>query len=529
MTHGEAILALLFGIFQGDHRLYALQDLLGQYDLKVLFGRSDIKAEHLHDFRLGKALDEFNMKAPEILGDLSVIGIRLQGIPVKALIPDTSSVMVYGEDYELMVKENTPYVFPIFGFSKDHRPDLRQILINLIATPFGYPVSGNILDGNTSDVETFRNNLDEMAAMPWVKEKTPLIADSKLCTFQTIYKASELNIPIITIVPETMEVRGRLIRHFCNKSDLPLLLESPSGDTYHGQSVLEPYLFEGQKGKPKKSVWLRFMVVHSSQLAATKAEARKDHQERELAALGKWAKKLGKHEFACEADARKEVEKEWKQEKAKFHDLDITFTRVERPGKRPRGRPMANQTEIPLVVFWKVTCSFSIRPRPQTHWDPEGMFVLVTTIKDKRSKDDRELLESYRSREVVERNFQWMKGPLAVAPIFLKTPSRIRALGFVFIIALQVFAVFQNLFRAALKKRGGSSPHPGGKSTKKPTTRGILEVMRSVDFSINFEDGHRRIQWRGLNGPQIEILEILGLEDLFLRKIAAVYGETSGK
>ncbi|MFZ2956453.1 MAG: hypothetical protein WA705_06150 [Candidatus Ozemobacteraceae bacterium] len=122
-----------------------------------------------------------------------------------------------------------------------------------------------------------------------------------------------------------------------------------------------------------------------------------------------------------------------------------------------------------------------------------------------------------------------MKGPLAVAPLFLKTPGRIRALGFVFILALQVFALFQNLFREALKKRGGTSPHPGRKRTLNPTTRGILEVMRFVDFSIIRDDGHPRIIWRGLNEPQIEILAILGLEDLYLRKIAEVYEGTPGK
>lgn len=529
VTHGEAIKALLFCIFQGDHRLYCVNELLGQYDLKVLFGRSDIDPKHLNDERLGKSLDAFNTSARAILGDISINGLRLQGKPVKAIISDTTSVKVYGDNYEHMVKENTPFVFPIFGFSKDHRPDLRQIVVNLMTTVFGFPVDGDLLDGNSSDVETFRDNLEAMATMPWVKDRTPMIGDSKLCTFPTLLKASNLEIPIITITPETMEVRKRLIQEFCMKEGLPLLLQTESGDTYHGISVTEPYLFEGSKGQPQKTVWLRFLVVHSSQLAATKAEARKGLQAKENASLEKWAKRLAKHKFICKADGLKCGEKEWKLEKAKFHDVTYEIARVELPGKRGRGKPGKRAKLIQPEIFWKVTCTFTVRPRVESAWDPDGMFVLTTTIVDKRVKDDKEILDAYKSRDVVEKNFQWMKGPLAVAPIFLKNPARIRALGFVFILALQVFSLFQNLFRKALEKWGGTSPHPGGKHTMKPTTRGVLEVMRFVDFSIYTEEGHRRVAWRGMNEPQIEILAILGLEDLYLRKIAAVYGDTPGK
>lgn len=402
VTHGEAIKALLFCIFQGDHRLYCVSELLEQYDLKVLFGRPDIKPEYFNDERLGKALDAFNISARLILGDISINGLRLQGKSVKVIISDTTSVIVYGEDYENKIKEDIPFVFPIFGFSKDHRPDLRQIVVNLMTTVFGFPVDGDILDGNCSDVDTFRDNLDAMATLPWVKAKTPMIGDSKLCTFPTLLKASNLEIPIITITPESMKVRERLIRLLCTNSDLPLLAKTDAGDTYHGVSVIEPYLFEGKRGQPKKTVWLRFLVVHSSQLAATKAESRKRLQAKETSSLEKWAKKLAKHKFACEADAKKGTAKEWKREKAKFHDLTSEVTRVEIPGKRLRGRPAEKAKPIPPEIFWKVSCTFSARPRVESVRDPDGMFVLTTTIVDKRVKDDSELLDCYRSREVVE-------------------------------------------------------------------------------------------------------------------------------
>jgi transposase len=52
------------------------------------------------------------------------------------------------------------------------------------------------------------------------------------------------------------------------------------------------------------------------------------------------------------------------------------------------------------------------------------------------------VLDEYRHQSMVEGHtgFRWLKRPAAVAPVFLETPTRIRALGFVFMIALMVRA-----------------------------------------------------------------------------------------
>jgi transposase len=44
------------------------------------------------------------------------------------------------------------------GYSRDHRPDCKQLVIALIVTPEGFPLSYEVFDGNTRDVQS----LDEM-------------------------------------------------------------------------------------------------------------------------------------------------------------------------------------------------------------------------------------------------------------------------------------------------------------------------------------------------------------------------------
>jgi transposase len=48
------------------------------------------------------------------------------------------------------------------GYSRDHRPDCRQVVIALVITPKGFPLAYEVMDGNTSDRTTLRGFLDRI-------------------------------------------------------------------------------------------------------------------------------------------------------------------------------------------------------------------------------------------------------------------------------------------------------------------------------------------------------------------------------
>ena len=50
-----------------------------------------------------------------------------------------------------------------YGHTKDHRPDLRQIMRGLTVDDFGQVVGGTMLSGNTSDRQWHRDGLDQLA------------------------------------------------------------------------------------------------------------------------------------------------------------------------------------------------------------------------------------------------------------------------------------------------------------------------------------------------------------------------------
>lgn len=70
--------------------------------------------------------------------------MRKLGLPIRSLHSDTTSFSLHG-DYE---KESELQV--VRGHSKDHRPDLKQIMLGLAVTSERIPVLANVENGNTS-------------------------------------------------------------------------------------------------------------------------------------------------------------------------------------------------------------------------------------------------------------------------------------------------------------------------------------------------------------------------------------------
>jgi transposase len=75
----------------------------------------------------------------------------------------------------------------------------------------------------------------------------------------------------------------------------------------------------------------------------------------------------------------------------------------------------------------------------------DGIYALVTTAPTTCSGDA--LFSEYKRQTHVEREHHELKTPLAVAPIFLKTPRRVEALVHLLFLALQAYMTLERLYR----------------------------------------------------------------------------------
>jgi transposase len=57
------------------------------------------------------------------------------------------------------------------GYSRDHRPDCAQLVIALVVTPEGFPLSYEVFAGNRADVTTLEEMLDGRARRIWIFDR----------------------------------------------------------------------------------------------------------------------------------------------------------------------------------------------------------------------------------------------------------------------------------------------------------------------------------------------------------------------
>ena len=104
--------------------------------------------------------------------------------------------------------------------------------------------------------------------------------------------------------------------------------------------------------------------------------------------------------------------------------------------------------------------------------DLAGCFVLLTNvpIEGEQAIDSAGLLRTYKGQYSVESDFAFLKDPLVVNDVFLKTPSRIDALGMVLIIALMIWRLMERSMRAYVKNTATVLPGWANRQTDKPTS-----------------------------------------------------------
>src|SRR5947208_1128785 len=51
------------------------------------------------------------------------------------------------------------------GYSRDGRPDCKQVIVALVITPEGFPLAYEVMDGNTSDKTTLRGFLKKIEGL----------------------------------------------------------------------------------------------------------------------------------------------------------------------------------------------------------------------------------------------------------------------------------------------------------------------------------------------------------------------------
>ena len=149
VAHGQIIELMVLNRLQAPKPLYKVQDWLARTALESALG---VQAEQAHDTRLGETLDAVYQQYQAIWQKVVLAAVRHYHLPLDWLHYDITSTYFEGAYSESELIK--------FGYSRDQRPDSKQLNIGLTTLRHGLPLAFQVLVGNTADATTPRQNME---------------------------------------------------------------------------------------------------------------------------------------------------------------------------------------------------------------------------------------------------------------------------------------------------------------------------------------------------------------------------------
>ncbi len=243
-----------------------------------------------------------------VFGAIALNALEVYALSTPWLHQDTTTITLYGAyEEEARPGEGPVPPRPAYGHSKDGHDDLKQVLLSLGVSSEGLPLRMGLRDGNTSDSTETPVAIEECLALG-LDGVRGIVADSKAYCKRTLGLCLEQGVGLITLVPRTCAVRQEVEAWGQQHGALPLLLEKPGRTRqepprrWHGQSVVRRVPVEYADGRLDVAE-IRFLVVHSSQLAHQAAVAYAAAQAKEAERVAEHIQRVEARWFACAADA----------------------------------------------------------------------------------------------------------------------------------------------------------------------------------------------------------------------------------
>jgi transposase len=159
-------------------------------------------------WRCPKALEHEIYGSDLLFSEIALAVCQQEAIDQRFNHLDTTSFSLTG-DY---VPESDQQAITItHGYSKDHRPELKQAVLELMVSPDGgVPLVSQTGDGNASDNQVFQDRAKALLAT-FEQSPTPryLIADSKLYSEANATALKPLG--FITRIPDTLKLVSQVI------------------------------------------------------------------------------------------------------------------------------------------------------------------------------------------------------------------------------------------------------------------------------------------------------------------------------
>jgi transposase len=515
VSPAKGILVLLRSILVERDPVYRQAEMVSEFS-PACFGLKESEHEALGDDLIGRALDRlYDADRGTLLTEV-VAGLPKRfGLEMAEIHNDTTSVKLTGQYRSASGRSirgrKAPWI--TYGYSKDHRPDLKQLMVVFsTSSDGGLPVQFRVEDGNRSDSETHIatwNSLKTIAG----RADFLYVADSKLCCHDAMEHIHKNKGRFVTVMPrnrsEDKHFRKRIQKE---EPDWEMVwdLPNPRGsdkprDTW--KVWVDP--LTSKENWPVVWVYSTLLSHHQSRIRGEHIQkAEEELKDLKARLLSKRAKRRSR--FRVWMEAWEVLTRLRVTEYLKMQLKNEPYYIFRQIG---RGRP-GPETQYRKITKKQWHLSWEMDQK-KIDYDKksDGMYPLLTNDK---KLSPRQVLEAHKRQPALEKRFEQLKSVHEIAPVFLKNEGRIEALFTVYFLALLVQALIEREIRRAMKKETIESlPLYGeNRASRRPTALQALRLFSSIELHTLWkEEGIEDVFLPDLTDLQKLVLKLLGVPE----------------
>jgi len=495
-----------------DHTMVSVRDWAADrvQTLNTLL-ESTLRDTDCTDDRLARILTMLGDPATQAALDAALMRrwIRVYRLPTETVRLDSTSVSVYHDDVD-------DASLLQHGWSKQHRPDLRQFKLMLATLdPLGLPICCQEVAGNRSDNPLYVPAYDAAIAALGTADVL-VVGDSKMTDLPTrghIVAQGSRYLGAYRPIHATAQVTG-WVETALARADTWVRIETV--DQHTGEvvvaTVIDPFDRTQTWVDPttqQPHTWTeRVLVVRATAYQAGLRRLREQALDRLTPDLLKLAQPptRGRKRYAQEAELAAVVTKRIAEAKL----AGVVQTALE-PYALPDGS-----------TAWVVAAVWVDLPAWQAMVERLGWQVYVTNTTPEQY-DIPALVAAYHRQPVHERSFSRLKTRnLHLRPVFVRDETRIAGLVWLLCLALRMLVLTEQRLRTAIQNQGtalvGLNPASRTQATTTPTTERVIRAFRNLTVTVVTGAGWEQRHVSSLNDTQEQILALLGLpSDLYAR------------
>ena len=495
-----------------DQRLVAVRDWAADcvQTLNTLL-HSTLRDTDCTDDRLAGILTLLGDPATQATLDAALLQrwVRIYRLPTDTVRLDSTSVSVYHDDVDAdsLLQH---------GWSKDHRPDLRQFKLMLATLdPLGLPICCQPIAGNKSDNGLYVPAYDATVAALGTTDVL-VVGDSKMSDLPTrghivgggsrylgAYRPIHATTEIALWVDAALVAAATWVRIET--------VDRRTGDVQE-DAVIHPFDRPQTWVDPvtqQTHTWTeRVLVVRATAYQAGMRRLREQALDCLTTDLLKLAQPpiRGRKRYCQAADL-----------------AEVVTTRI--AAAKLDGVVQTALESISLrngTTAWVVAAIWVDLTAWQALVERLGWQVYVTNTTEAQY-DVPALVAAYHQQPVHERSFSRLKTRnLQLRPVFLRDETRIAGLVWLLCLALRVLVLTEQRLRTALHEQSaelvGLNPASRTQATTQPTTERVIRAFRNLTVTVVTGEGWEQRHVSSLNQTQQQILDHLGLPpDLYAR------------